>query len=337
MRSSAVSHYACPVCGLPLTLTTEAGSESEVTRGSLHDAAGHRFAVLDGIPDFTWPTSLAMSDEAARREYDRTASTYDANLAYLFDSFHEDETAVREALADSLGIQPSHRVLEMGCGTGQDSVFFAKRLGPQGSLFLQDLSRPMVEEARRKLAGQACSVEFATANGAYLPFPDRQFDIAFHFGGINTFAEVGRAFREMARVTRIGGKVVIGDESMPPWLRDTEFGRVLMNTNPLYRYSLPLEHLPECARDVKVRWIIGGVFYVIEFTVGEGAPPVDYDLPIPGRRGGTHRTRYYGQLEGVSPEVKELALKAAAQAGMSVHDWLDKVVGQAASAHLDNT
>jgi hypothetical protein len=123
---------------------------------------------------------------------------------------------------------------------------------------------------------------------------------------------------------------------MPPWLRETEFGRILMNSNPHYRYDLPLEHLPVEARNVSLRWIIGGVFYVFEFEVGIGEPTAAYDFAIPGPRGGTHRTRYYGHLEGVAPDVKALAQKARAKSGKSMHAWLNETVRRAAEAELDD-
>ena len=42
------------------------------------------------------------------------------------------------------------------------------------------------------------------------------------------------------------------------------------------------------------------------------------------------RTRYFGRLEGVTPEAKEMAIEAARRSGLSLHQWLDTVVRQAA-------
>lgn len=117
---------------------------------------------------------------------------------------------------------------------------------------------------------------------------------------------------------------------MPQWLRDTEFGKVLMNSNPHYKFDLPLDYLPVEARNVRIDWIIGGVFYVISFDVGEGIPYANLDFEIPGVRGGTHRTRYYGHTEGLSPEAIELAKKAREISGKSMFDWLNDAVIEAA-------
>lgn len=95
----------------------------------------------------------------------------------------------------------------------------------------------------------------------------------------------------MARVVKPGGKVLVG-ESMPPWLYNTEFGKVLLNNNPLFKFEIPFEKLPIETRNVVVRWIIGGVYYMIEFDIGEGEPQREsFDLEIPGLEGGTLNTR----------------------------------------------
>ena len=53
---------------------------------------------------------------------------------------------------------------------------------------------------------------------------------------------------------------------MPVWLRETEFGKVLMNSNPHYKYDLPLKHLPINARNVKLEWFIGLCFILYLLT-----------------------------------------------------------------------
>ena len=46
------------------------------------------------------------------------------------------------------------------------------------------------------------------------------------------------------------------------------------------------------------------------------------------------RSRYFGRLEGVTPEAKELARKAAASVGLSVHEWLDRLVRKQAAKDI---
>lgn len=336
MRKVEASVYRCPSCGLGFDIEIEKATGETVETGALVDAKGHRFAIRDGIPDLTYPPQLPASDQEALAYYQREANVYDEYLPLTFNTFGADEVAARNAMIDGLALKPDSKVLEMGCGSGRDSELIAKRLSAAGQLFVQDLSPAILAHAVERLKGNAVPIAFAVANGYHLPFADKHFDAAYHFGGLNTFGDIRRTFAEMTRIVRPGGKVVIGDESMPPWLRETEFGRVLMNSNPHYRYDLPLKDLPVEARNVSLRWIIGGVFYVFEFEVGVGEPKADFDFPIPGPRGGTHRTRYYGHLEGVAPDIKALAQKARTKSGKSMHDWLNEVIGRAARGELDD-
>jgi ubiquinone/menaquinone biosynthesis C-methylase UbiE len=253
------------------------------------------FAVEDGIPNLVHPPDLLPSDREFKEKYDAGAEDYDTGLDWLFAVFRKREEDVRERMIDLLDLHPGARVLETGCGTGRDSLHIVRRIAPGGELYAQDLSVGMLRVARRKLAGSPVPVELVLSNASYLPFADAVFDAAFHFGGINTFGEVRRAIDELTRVVASGGRVVFGDEGIAPWLREKLLGRILVNANPLYAHRPPVEQLPPNALDVRLHWILGNAFYLVEYRVGDGPPPVDLDLPIPGPRGGTLRSRYYGK------------------------------------------
>jgi ubiquinone/menaquinone biosynthesis C-methylase UbiE len=339
MHRSVVATYRCPYSGEQLRLEVEKESDGEIIDGLLVSESGLEYPVTDRIAQLIRPERESYSPEEAREKeyYEATARSYDDVLDWLFRSFREDEAGVRREMIDLLEIESNHRVIETGAGTCRDTVEIAGRLGPEGELFVQDLSPSMLSigrdrmEARGLLDGSHGRVDFLIGNAATLPFPDGALDGAYHFGGFNLFSDKRMALSEMARVVRPGGKVVVGDEGMAPWHRHSDYGAILMNSNQLYRYRPPLDDMPECARDASVRWLIGNAFYVIAFRVGNGPPAVDLDLPIQGRRGGTHRTRYFGNLEGVTLEAKEMAEEAAASSGLSMHEWLDRAVRDAAS------
>jgi ubiquinone/menaquinone biosynthesis C-methylase UbiE len=301
-------------------------------------AGGLEYAVVDGVPHLIQADRESYGPAEARDKefYETSAREYDEATAWMFRSFFEDEADVRRRMIDLLELEPDHRVLETGGGTGRDTVPIARRLGSGGELFVQDLSPTMLAIGRARMAeeglldGAHGRVEFSVGNAAHLPFPDRFFDAAYHFGGFNVFTDKQGALDQMARVVRVGGKVVVGDEGVAPWHRDTEYGAMLMNSHAPYAYAPPLDCLPQNARDVTVRWLVGNAYYVIDFRVGDGPPRVDTDLTIPGKRGGTHETRYRGTLEGVTPEAKELARRAAEASGLSMHEWLDRAVRAAA-------
>ncbi|MCB1933290.1 MAG: methyltransferase domain-containing protein [Candidatus Accumulibacter sp.] len=337
MRTGEEDFYIDPATLESLTLSEAVRDGDEIVSGVLSSPSGHRFEIHDGLPNLVYPFELPSLDRAALQQYEQRADAYDRYLPLTFSTYGEDEQTVRNAMIDKLNLRPDSTVLETGAGTGRDSEIIARRLGPDGRLYIQDLSPSFLARNVERMRAARARIEPALANGYFLPFADNSFDACFHFGGINAFGDVKRAFREMARVTRPGGKVVVGDESMPPWLRDTDFGKILMNSNPEFVYPLPLDKLPIEARKTRLEWIIGGVFYVFDFVVGEGEPVADLDFPIPGARGGTHRTRYHGQLEGVTPEAKRLAHEAQARTGKSMHQWLDEAVRQAARRDIGLT
>lgn len=343
MKQDTAKIYVCPYTHEPLTLSAGERRAGEVISGELVSKSGRTFILREGIAHLIDEGSEQFSD-IEKREYDfyqSSAEAYDATMDWVFKSFYEDEDEVRENMLAPLRLTHSSRVLETGCGTCRDSVRIARRLGPDGALFLQDLSPNMLLIGKRKLDELRaadrlqCPTELFVGNAARLPFPDGYFDSAFHFGGLNLFSDKRAAVLEMCRVVRKGGHVVFGDEGLAPWLRETEYGKLLMHNSALYAYSAPLECIPPNARNPSIRWFLGNAYYLIDFEVGNGTPAVNLDLPIVGRRGGTHRTRYDGKLEGVSPETKKLAWQAADRRGMSMHDWLEQVVHSHAQSDLE--
>jgi ubiquinone/menaquinone biosynthesis C-methylase UbiE len=325
MRSDHLQHFRCPRSGSALRLVS----------GRLVSDAGFSYPIHDGVPDFTEGAALTPDEVRTKQDYDRVADDiYDTAVDWQFAALHDDESATRESMIDMLDLRPGARVLEVGCGTGRDSLRLARRLGPDGALYMQDLSSGMVRrcvETMRRQSGEiSCQLDYSVSNATALPFVDGLFDAVFHFGGFNQFGDLRLGAAELTRVTRVGGRIVIGDEAVAPWLRGTEFAEIVITNNPLFEAEVPLSVLPECARDVSVRWIVGNCFYVIGYTRGEGLPPLNLDLPHQGWRGGTMRSRYFGRLEGVTPEAKDMARVAAARSGLSVHEWLDQLVRSAA-------
>lgn len=253
---------------------------------------------------------------------------YDQRMDVLLRTFGTDDTVLRDQLLRPLRLQPGARLLETGCGTCRDTVHLASRAT---RVVATDLSSDMIRAGRAVMAQSSVveRVRFCVADATALPFAAGVFDAAFHFGGLNLFSDIRQGIAEMARVVKVGGRVVVGDEGLGPWLTDSEFGKILVNSNPLYRFQAPLGLLPVAARDVACRWILNGAFYVIDFSVGEGEPFLDLDVEFPGWRGGSHRTRYFGKLDGVAPDLKQRAVDAAAREGVSLTSWIEEALRRA--------
>jgi ubiquinone/menaquinone biosynthesis C-methylase UbiE len=337
MRIETLRHLRCPRSRSELRLVDSVAEGQEIVSGTLASADGAHYVIERGVPNFVDDAALTPVEAHTRQEYDRVAGgIYDTAVDWQFAALYEDENVVRESMLDLLALAPGAAVLEVGCGTGRDSFRLARRLERGSLLHMQDLSPGMVHAcvaAMRALApAPDCALEYSVSNATALPFADATFDAVFHFGGFNQFGDLRAAAAELTRVARPGGRIVIGDEAVAPWLRGTEFDAIVTTNNPLFKADAPLYALPESARDVTVRWVIGNCFYLIGFTKGDGPPPLNLDLPHKGWRGGSMRSRYFGLLEGVTPEAKALVRDAAARDGLSVHEWLDWAVRAAARA-----
>ena len=100
------------------------------------------------------------------------------------------------------------RVLEVGAGTGVMSLLIAE-LGYQ--LTATDISRGMLQEARRKAAQRPMPITFEIADAEVLPFPDAQFDAVFGRHILWTLPHPDKALAEWRRVLRPQGSLVLVD------------------------------------------------------------------------------------------------------------------------------
>lgn len=334
MIKNTYKKFRTPDGEFELSLDVTSEKNGVVQEGKLTAPDGMIFPISNGMIDFTRPSDLVAGAAFARTYYRKIAGTYDENLHITFDLYNEKEVDVRVTMIDMLHLTKEHNVLEVSAGTGKDSEIIAKRLGPKGSLTLLDISPDMLSKAQKRLEGAEVPVDIVVGTACALPFADDTFNALYCFAGVGHFPDIPKGLSEMARVVKPGGRVVFCEKNLPPWLRHTEYGKILINNNPMFAYDAPLAYLPVSARNAGIRWINGNVHYVVDYTVGEGEPKGNFDLELPGERGGTFKTRYYGQLEGVTPETKALAMKAREKANVSMHKWLDDLVRKEAERIL---
>jgi arsenite methyltransferase len=103
-------------------------------------------------------------------------------------------------------------ILDLGCGSGTDSLIAAAKTGPGGRVYGVDFSPSMVSHARAGASeAGAANVEFRESEGQHIPFADGTFDVAMVNGIFNLNPDRAGLFQELARVIRPGG-VLYGAE-----------------------------------------------------------------------------------------------------------------------------
>jgi SAM-dependent methyltransferase len=111
------------------------------------------------------------------------------------------------------------RVLEVGIGEGDNLPFLPSRWEVHGV----DIAHTRLEALLERFPTRAGRL--AWAEGERLPYEDHSFDASFTIGGFNYFGDHGAALREMGRVTKPGGVIVVADEA--PWLHRCGIGHLI--------------------------------------------------------------------------------------------------------------
>lgn len=148
------------------------------------------------------PTRVSgMFDEVAPG-YDRTNTV----LSMGNDRFWR--TATTRAVAPRSG----QRILDLAAGTGASSVSLARS---GAHVIAADFSPGMIAEGRRRHGGIP-NLAFVQADATNLPFADAEFDTVTMSFGLRNVNDPKRALRELHRVTKPGGRLVICEFSHPP-------------------------------------------------------------------------------------------------------------------------
>jgi demethylmenaquinone methyltransferase/2-methoxy-6-polyprenyl-1,4-benzoquinol methylase len=145
--------------------------------------------------------------------FDRIAGIYDRLNSVMTAGLHH---AWRRRAADLAAVVPGDRVLDVATGTGDLAFELAGRVGPAGEVVGSDFSERMLELARAKaVRADGMAPRFETGNALALPYPDGSFDACTVGFGARNFSDLGQGLREMARVVRPGGHVVVLEITTP--------------------------------------------------------------------------------------------------------------------------
>ncbi len=146
--------------------------------------------------------------------FDRIAPTYD-KLNHML-SLGIDRRWRRSAV-DALGRFNPQKILDIATGTGDFALLLAKRIKPQ-QITGADISEGMMAVGREKVkeAGLQDVISFQWEDCTKLSFPDGMFDAVTSAYGVRNFHDLDAGLREMYRVLRPGGHLLIVELTPPP-------------------------------------------------------------------------------------------------------------------------
>src|SRR3954447_25013990 len=227
--------------------------------------------------------SGTLSEPQVQAMFDRIASIYDLLNGVMTAGMHH---RWRSRAADLARVGPGDRVLDVATGTGDLAIELKRRVGASGEVVGSDFSDAMLELAREK----AGDVRFEHGNALELPYEDDSFDAATVGFGARNFSDLAQGLREMTRVLRPGGRVVVLEITTPQrpplsWFFRLWFDRVVPLLGRVAGDADAYSYLPSSVRRfpdarglgaamtavglVDVRWLVtaGGIIAIHAGTV----------------------------------------------------------------------
>lgn len=230
-----------------------------------------------------------MSDKVKNMFAD-IADDYDRINSILSFGVHN---AWRKKTVLESGAAPGDKVLDCATGTGDLAIEFKKAVGHQGKVLGTDFCEEMIEHAPAKAEKEQLVVDFEVADAMNLPYDDKTFDIASIAFGIRNVDDPLVCLKEMARVVKPGGKVVVLEFGQPKGAVKYPYefyskhvmpaiGGFISGNREAYTYLpktsakfpagdkfLELMKKADVFSDQKAVKLTGGISYIYVGTVGE--------------------------------------------------------------------
>jgi demethylmenaquinone methyltransferase / 2-methoxy-6-polyprenyl-1,4-benzoquinol methylase len=141
-----------------------------------------------------------------RGVFDSVSSKYDLMNDVMSFGLHRAWKAYAVMVAN---LKPGQQVLDIAGGTGDLGLAFAPKVAPTGRVVHTDINESMLREGRNRLLDKGLTLPTLVCDAEHLPFPDAQFDLVSVAFGLRNMTHKDQALREMCRVLKPGGKLLV--------------------------------------------------------------------------------------------------------------------------------
>ncbi len=153
-------------------------------------------------------------EKRVKEVFDSVASKYDLMNDLMSLGTHR---LWKRLIASETSLRPGQRAIDVAGGTADIAMLMAERVGETGSVVVYDINSEMLKVGRDRCVdrGLLSGIEFVQGNAEEISFEDNTFHCATVGFGIRNVTHLDRAFREMTRVVKPGGKVICLEFSHP--------------------------------------------------------------------------------------------------------------------------
>jgi len=182
-------------------------------------------------------------------------------------------------------VHEGQRVLDIAGGSGDISRLFLDKVGKSGQVILTDINNAMLRVGRDRLLDEGKATPTAQCDAEHLPFPDNYFDCVSIAFGLRNVTHKDAALREMHRVLKPGGRVIVLEFSkvakplekmydLYSFKLLPKMGEIIANDADSYRYLAESIRMHPPQEELKQMMIDAGLERVEYFNMTGGVVAV---------------------------------------------------------------
>jgi len=183
------------------------------------------------------------------------------------------------------GVRSGQRVLDVAGGSADLSRLFLKAVGSSGQVVLTDINNAMLRVGRDRLLDEGIATPTAQCDAEHLPFPDNYFDCVSIAFGLRNVTHKDAALREMKRVLKPGGRVIVLEFSkvakplekiydLYSFKLLPQMGKLIANDPDSYRYLAESIRMHPGQEELKQMMVDAGLERVEYFNLTGGVVAV---------------------------------------------------------------